>query len=86
MVRTDTPTLLYREEENGNETYVVAVFEDVIQHTPCDNYRKRRIVHVLNQRNVLSSWVEEYDPFFGRWGKFYHNLDCAWDTDGFNII
>ena len=94
MVRKDLPVLLYREEENGDETYVVAVFEDVMQYTPCDNYRKRRVVRILNQRNVLSSWAEEYDPCFGCWGKFSFGeffdhgelMDAAWTTDGSGII
>ena len=94
MIRTDLPVLLYRAEEDGNETFVVAVFEDVIQYTPRENFRERRIVHVLNERNILSSWAEEYDPFFKAWGKFYSKefidhgelMDVAWTTDGSGII
>lgn len=92
MVKNDA-ILLCREEENGDETYVVAVFEDVTQYTPCENYRKRRNVSVLNQKNIQSSWAEEYDPFFG-WGKFSFGeffghgelMDAAWTTDGSGII
>jgi len=90
----NTPILLYKEEENGDETYVVAVFDDVLQYTPVENYRKKRIVRVLNEKNVLSSWAEEFDPYFNRWGKFCFGeffehtelMDAAWETDGSGII
>ena len=95
MVRTDLPVLLYQEDEyTGKKTYAIAVFEDIVQHTPVENHRKKRIVHVLNEKNTLSSWIEEFDPYFGHWGKFSFGeffdhgelMDAAWTTDGSGII
>lgn len=92
MVRTDIPVLLYEEDEfTGEKTYAVAVFEDIISY---ETYPRRRRVFVLNERNVLSEWVEHWDEYFGHWGKnsfgefFDHSelMDAAWTTDGSSII
>ena len=91
MVRTDLPVLLYTEDEfTGKETYAVAVFRDLLSY---DGPRKRE-VYVLNEKNILSRWIEHWDNYFGCWGKIHFGefvdhgelMDAAWTTDGSGII